>query len=141
MRWDRGWRLSAGVRRARGGAIVLNVDASEIADDSRLASLDHPLAGHRGPRSHAKVALEDGTNRIAYGPLADAATAAPTPSGAAFLLVPIPQALEGLAAGEFAGGVDARPGIHRPGGRGAGRHPSFVSASIFSACAGPSAAR
>ena len=45
--------------------------------------------------------LEDGTNRIAYGPLAEAATSAPTPSGAAFRSVPIPQALEGLAAGEF----------------------------------------
>ena len=104
-RWDRGWRLSAGVRRARGGAIVLNVDASEIAELSRLASLDHLLQdiAARAPEI-AYVVLEDGTNRIAYGPLADAATAAPTPTGAAFRSVPIPQALEGLAAGEFAVG-------------------------------------
>lgn len=104
-RWDRGWRLSAGVRRARGGAIVLNVDASEIAELSRLASLDHLLQdiAARAPEI-AYVVLEDGTNRIAYGPLAGAATAAPTPSGAAFRSVPIPQALEGLAAGEFAVG-------------------------------------
>ena len=101
-RWDRGWRLSAGVRRAGGGAIVLNVDASEIAELSRLASLDHLLQdiAARAPEI-AYVVLEDGTNRIAYGPLADAATAAPTPTSGAFRSVPIPQALEGLAAGEF----------------------------------------
>jgi len=104
-RWDRGWRLSAGVRRVKGGAIVLNVDASEIAELSRRASLDHLLqdVAARAPEI-AYVVLEDGTNRIAYGPLADAAAAAPTPSGAAFRSVPIPQALEGLAAGEFAVG-------------------------------------
>jgi signal transduction histidine kinase len=101
-RWDRGWRLSAGVRRLKGGAIVLNVDASEIAELSRRASIDHLLEdiAARAPEI-AYVVLEDGTNRIAYGPLAEAATAAPTPSGAAFRSVPIPQALEGLAAGEF----------------------------------------
>jgi len=104
-RWDRGWRLSAGVRRARGGAIVLNIDASEIAELSRRASLDHLLedVAARAPEI-AYVVLEDGTNRIAYGPLAAAATAAPTPSGAAFKSVPLPEALEGLAAGEFAVG-------------------------------------
>ncbi len=101
-RWDRGWRLSAGVRRINGGAIVLNVDASEIAELSRRASIDHLLEdiAARAPEI-AFVVLEDGTNRIAYGPLAEAATAAPTPSGAAFRSVPIPQALEGLAASEF----------------------------------------
>ena len=101
-RWDRGWRLSAGVRRTKGGAIVLNVDASEIAELSRRASIDHLLEdiAARAPEI-AYVVLEDGTNRIAYGPLAESATAAPTPSGAAFRSVPIPKALEGLAAGEF----------------------------------------
>jgi signal transduction histidine kinase len=104
-RWDRGWRLSAGVRRVKGGAIVLNIDASEIAELSRRASLDHLLEdiAARAPEI-AYVVLEDGTNRIAYGPLAEAATAAPTPSGAAFRSVPLPEALEGLAAGEFAVG-------------------------------------
>jgi len=101
-RWDRGWRLSAGVRRVKGGAILLNVDAGEIAEISRRASLAHLLEdiAARAPEI-AYVVLEDGTNRLAYGPLADAATLAPTPSGAAFRSVPIPQALEGLAAGEF----------------------------------------
>jgi signal transduction histidine kinase len=105
-RWDRGWRLSAGVRRAGGGAILLNVDASEIAELSRRASLDHLLqdVAARAPEI-AYVVLEDGSNRIAYGPLAEPATAAPTPTGAAFRSVPIPQALEGLAAGEFVVGA------------------------------------
>ena len=81
---------------------MLNVDASEIAEISRRASIDHLLEdiAARAPEI-AYVVLEDGTNRIAYGPLAEAATAAPTPSGAAFRSVPIPRALEGLAAGEF----------------------------------------
>jgi signal transduction histidine kinase len=101
-RWDRGWRLSAGVRRVNGGAIVLNVDASEIAELSRRASLDHLLedVAARVPEI-AYVMLEDGTNRIAYGPLAEPAAATATPTGAAFRAVPIPPALEGLAAGEF----------------------------------------
>jgi signal transduction histidine kinase len=117
-RWDRGWRLSAGVRRAKGGAIVLNVDASEIAELSRRASLDHLLQdiAARAPEI-AYVVLEGGTNRIAYGPLAEATTVSTAPTGAAFRSVPIPQALEGLAAGEllvgstpvleFTGPVDA----------------------------------
>ena len=116
-RWDRGWRLSAGVRRVKGGAILLNVEAGEIAEISRRASLDHLLEdiAARAPEI-AFVVLESGTNRIAYGPLADAATLAPTPSGEAFRSVPIPQALQGLAVGEievgstpvleFAGPVD-----------------------------------
>jgi signal transduction histidine kinase len=101
-RWDRGWRLSAGVRRTAGGAIVLNVDAGEIAELSRRASLDHLLedVAARAPEI-AYVVLEDGTNRLAHGPLADAATAVPAPAGAALRAVPIPRALEGLAAGEF----------------------------------------
>ena len=101
-RWDRGWRLSAGVRRVHGGAIVLNVDAGEIAELSRRASLDHLLedVAARVPEI-AYVMLEDGTNRIAYGPLAEPAAAAATPTGAAFRAVPIPPALEGLVAGEF----------------------------------------
>ncbi|MFO7694704.1 MAG: ATP-binding protein [Vicinamibacterales bacterium] len=100
-RWDRGWRLSAGVRRVKGGAILLNVDAGEIAELSRRASIDHLLQdiAARAPEI-AYVVLEDGTNRIAYGPLADAAALAPAPAGTTFRSVPIPRALEGLAAGE-----------------------------------------
>jgi signal transduction histidine kinase len=45
--------------------------------------------------------LEDGANRIAYGPLAEPAAATAMPTGAAFRAVPIPPALEGLAAGEL----------------------------------------
>ena len=107
-RWDRGWRLSAGVRRARGGAIVLNVDASELAELSRQASMDHLLEdiAARAPEI-AYVVLEDGASRIAYGPLATPATATPAPAGRAFETVPIPQALSGLAARELA--IDAIP--------------------------------
>jgi signal transduction histidine kinase len=116
-RWDRGWRLSAGVRRAKGGAILLNVDAGEIAETTRRASLDHLLEdiAARAPEI-AYVVLEDGADRIAYGPLAAAAAEAPAPAGTTFRSVPIPRALEGLAAGEvevgstpvleFAGPVD-----------------------------------
>jgi len=107
-RWDRGWRLSAGVRRARGGAIVLNVDASELAELSRQASMDHLLEdiAARAPEI-AYVVLEDGASRIAYGPLATPAAATPAPAGRAFETVPIPQGLSGLAARELA--IDAIP--------------------------------
>jgi signal transduction histidine kinase len=117
-RWDRSWRLSAGVRRGRGGAIVLAVDASEIAELSRLASVDHLLEDitARVPEI-AYVVLEDGASRVAYGPLAARATATPAPAGRTFDAVPIPQALAGLTASarvvdaipvlEFSGPVDA----------------------------------
>jgi len=107
-RWDRGWRLSAGVRRARGGAIVLNVDASDVAELSRQASIDHLLEqiAAKAPEI-AYVVLEDGGSRIAYGALAKPATATPAPAGRAFDAVPIPQALAGLTAIELA--VDAIP--------------------------------
>jgi signal transduction histidine kinase len=101
-RWDRGWRLSAGVRRTRGGAILLNVDASDIAELTRGASLDHLLEeiAARAPEI-AYVVLEDGDSRLSYGALASSATAVPPPSGRAFTAVPIPTALQGLAATEL----------------------------------------
>ena len=124
-RWDRGWRLSAGVRRANGGAIVLNVDASEIAELSRRASLDHLLEdiAARAPEI-AYVVLEDGANRLAYGPLAEAAASAAAPSSAAFRSVPVPQALEGLAAGEVA--VGSTPVLEFTGAVDAAREGSPV---------------
>lgn len=42
-RWGGVARLSAGVRRAGGGAIVLNVDASDVANLRRQTALDHLL--------------------------------------------------------------------------------------------------
>ena len=121
-RWDQGWRLSAGVRRARGGAIVLNVDASAVAELSRQASIEHLLEEIASKSAEiAYVVLEDGDNRLAYGVLATKATATPAPVGHPFSAVPIPAALVGLNASElimdavpvleFSGPVDAaRPG-------------------------------
>ena len=117
-RRDQSWRLSAGVRRTRGGAIVLAVDASEVAELSRLASIDYLLEdiAARAPEI-AFVVLEDGASRIAYGPLAKQATLASAPAGRSFDAVPIPQALAGLTGSardvdgipvlEFSGPVDA----------------------------------
>ncbi|MEI6667727.1 MAG: ATP-binding protein [Acidobacteriota bacterium] len=107
-RWDRGWRLSAGVRRAGGGAIVLNVDASQVADLSRQTSVGHLLEdiAARAPEI-AYVVLEDGGNRLAYGARASSATALPAPAGRTFDTVAIPQALAGLTAIELE--VDAVP--------------------------------
>jgi signal transduction histidine kinase len=124
-RWDRGWRLSAGVRRANGGAIVLNVDAGEIAELSRRASLDHLLEdiAARAPEI-AYVVLEDGSNRLAYGPLAEAAASAAAPSGAAFRSVPVPEALAGLTAGEVA--VGSTPVLEFTGAVDAAREGSPV---------------
>ena len=124
-RWDRGWRLSAGVRRGRGGAIVLNVDASEIAEISRQASMDHLLEdiAARAPEI-AYVVLEDGASRLAYGPLAAPATATPAPAGRAFETVPIPQALSGLAARELT--IDAIPVLEFSGPVDAARTSSPV---------------
>jgi len=117
-RWDSGWRLSAGVRRTRGGAIVLNIDASQVAELSRQASIDHLLEDIATTAPEiAYVVLDEGTTRLAYGALATAATAASVQPGSGFDAVPIPRALVGLAASErvidtipvleFTGPVDA----------------------------------
>ena len=107
-RWDRGWRLSAGVRRSRGGAILLNVDASDVAELTRGASLDHLLdeIATKAPEI-AYVVLEDGDSRLAYGTLSGPATAVPPPAGRAFTAVPIPSALQGLAATELSVGTES----------------------------------
>lgn len=107
-RWGTGWRLSAGVRRSRGGAIVINVDASEVAEISRQASIEHLLEDIATSAPEvAFVLLEDGDNRLAFGPLADAATAAPAPADSRFTAVPLPPALEGLLANELV--IGGRP--------------------------------
>jgi signal transduction histidine kinase len=98
-RWDRGWRLSAGVTRSRGGAIVLNVDASEVAELTRQASVGHLLEdiAAKAPEI-AYVVMEDGASRIAFGPLATPSTASTDPPGRPFEGVAIPPSLAGLAA-------------------------------------------
>ncbi len=117
-RWDQGWRLSAGVRRSNGGAIVLNVDASAVAELSRQASIEHLLEeiASKSPEI-AYVVLEDGTSQLAYGALATTATATPAPARQPFGAVQIPAVLAGLDASElmmngvpvleFSGPVDA----------------------------------
>lgn len=73
-RWGEGPRLAAGVRRAGGGAIVLNADASAVAELGRQASLDALLADvAASTRDLAWLVLESGEGRIVHGDL--------TPSG------------------------------------------------------------
>jgi len=101
-RWGTGWRLAAGVRRTGGGAIVLNVDASEIADLSHQASIEHLLEeiATRAPEI-AYVLLEDGSNRLAFGPLGKEAAAAPAPTSSRFSTVALPPSLDELLANEL----------------------------------------
>jgi signal transduction histidine kinase len=101
-RWGTGWRLAAGVRRSGGGAIVLNVDASEIADLSHQASIEHLLEeiATRAPEI-AYVLLEDGSNRLAFGPLGQEAASAPAPTSSRFSTIALPPSLEGLLANEL----------------------------------------
>ena len=83
-----GSRLSAGVRRARGGAIVLNVDASSIASLQRQASLDLLLADMtRSAHDLAYVVLEGEGLSLAHGELPvasdDGSLAVPLDTGGA----------------------------------------------------------
>jgi signal transduction histidine kinase len=98
-RWGRGWRMSAGVHRSKGGAIVLNVDASDIADLQQQASIDHVLDEiAAGTNEIAYVILADGDARTAHGRLAQAALAGPGPDA---------QAAPPLAAGQLPPGLSA----------------------------------
>lgn len=120
-RWGRGWRLSAGIRRTRGGAIVLNVDADSLAELGQQASLDHVLADiASGVDEVAYVVMADGDTRALHGPLAQAATAATdVPDGVEPLwrdeagrLSAYERVIAGVPVVEFSGPVD--PSI--PGG-------------------------
>jgi signal transduction histidine kinase len=65
-------RLAAGVRRANGGAIVLSVDATAVADLQRQSSLDALLADIvRSTADVAYVVFDDGSVRRAQGTLPD----------------------------------------------------------------------
>ncbi|MEW5982922.1 MAG: ATP-binding protein [Acidobacteriota bacterium] len=139
-RWGSGWRLSAGVRRAGGGAIVLNTDANEIAGLQQQASIDHLLDDVATRVSEvAYVILLDEENRAAHGPLAEAALAQSPPEAGQGAALSLPDPLPGLTthelriAGtpvlEFAGPVDSsranspwlRLGLRLDGLRGAER--------------------
>ena len=116
-RWGTGWRLAAGVRRTGGGAIVLNVDASEVAELSRQASIEHLLEdiATRAPEI-AYVLLEDGSNRLAFGPLGREAAAAPAPTSGRFSAIALPPSLEGRPGQRAHRRRSTRPRVRRPGG-------------------------
>ena len=107
-RWGTGWRLSAGIRRAGGGAIVLNADAADIADVQREASLDRLLADIASRAGEiAYVMVDDDSSHSAHGRLAEAALArhaAPGDSGDA---LPLARDLANLTAHELL--VDGHP--------------------------------
>jgi signal transduction histidine kinase len=76
-RWGRGWRLTAGIKRTGGGAIILNVDAQALAELGQQASIEHLLDDiAAGSPEVAYVVLVDGDTRSAHGPLAQSAVAA-----------------------------------------------------------------
>lgn len=101
-RWGRGWRMSAGVRRSKGGAIVLNVDASDIADLQQQASIDHVLDEiSAGTNEIAYVILADGDARSAHGRLAQAAMADPGPDARTAPPLAVGQLPAGLSAYEL----------------------------------------
>ena len=82
--------MSAGVRRANGGAIVLNVDASSLAELRQQASINHLLAdiADRAKEVAYVVLVEQGAAASAHGRLAEAAAGAPLADGAACLAAP-----------------------------------------------------
>ena len=68
-RWG-GSRMSAGVRRAGGGAIVLNADASEVEALQRQVSLQtllHDIGSSTPQLSY--ILIQRGTDRVAHGDL------------------------------------------------------------------------
>ena len=102
-RWGGGSRVSAGVRRAGGGAIVLNADASEVEALQRQASIQTLLhdIGSSTPQL-AYILIERGTDRVTHGDLP--ADLPPVPEGAEGLTErPVQVAGEPLV--EFAGAV------------------------------------
>jgi len=100
-RWGTGWRLSAGIRRAGGGAIVLNADAEDIADLQRQATLDRLLADIAARAAEvAYVIVEGDSARSAHGRLADAALRADTSADADGAPVTLAPALSDLTAHE-----------------------------------------
>jgi signal transduction histidine kinase len=87
-RWGGSTRIAAGVRLADGGAIVLNVDASDIEALQRQASLDSLIRDIAATTAAvAFVSLEGGDIRVSHGELPPAgpsgAINAPAPDDAA----------------------------------------------------------
>lgn len=82
-RWGSGARIAAGIRRAHGGAILLNADATDIEALQRQVSLDSLVRDIAGSAVQiAYVAVERGDVRVAHGDL-PAAWPAGTDDGSA----------------------------------------------------------
>ena len=76
--WGGGARIAAGIRRARGGAILLNADATDIEALQRQVSLDSLVRDIAANATQiAYVAVERGDVRVAHGDLPAAWPAQP----------------------------------------------------------------
>ncbi len=120
-RWGAGARIAAGVRRANGGAIVLNVDASDVASLRQQASLEtlmHDIAGTAAQLAylvfeHDGLRVVEGVAPPALGPSAPTAAerleaagrASRATSAPAIPLVERELLVEGRPVIEFAGNV------------------------------------
>jgi signal transduction histidine kinase len=99
-------RVAAGVKRARGGAIVVTVDATEIAALEKPASLESLLEEvTRGSPEIAYTVFDHADGRIAFG---DLPKDAPTASGERSLTVGGRPVLEFASEVPLAGGEAAR---------------------------------
>jgi signal transduction histidine kinase len=108
-RWGGGERVAAGVKRARGGAIVVTVDATEVAALEKPASLE-ALLGQitTGSPQIAYTVFEHPEGRIAFGEApADLSTAA-APAAERSLTVGGRPVLELASDVPLAGGDTAR---------------------------------
>ncbi len=104
-RWG-GERVAAGVKRARGGAIVVTVDATEIAALEKPASLESLLEEvTSGSPEIAYTVFEHADGRIAFG---DVPPDAPASSGERSLTVGGRPVLEFASDVPLAGGEAAR---------------------------------
>jgi signal transduction histidine kinase len=110
-RWGSGARIAAGVRRAKGGAILLNVDASAIEALQRQASLDSLIRDITASAAQiAYIALEGGGVRIARGEPptelpTDRTDAPPSGDGSVPVVAERELAVDGRPVLEFAGPV------------------------------------
>ena len=109
-RWGGGARIAAGVRRSKGGAIVLNVDASDVEAIQRQVSLDSLISDIAASTAAiAFVSLEGGAIRASHGEPPPAAPPGvmdpPPPDGAAAQAVEREVTVAGRPVLEFAGPI------------------------------------
>jgi signal transduction histidine kinase len=107
-RWGAGWRLAAGIRRAGGGAIVLNADAEDIADLQRQVTLDRLLEDIAARAAEVAYVIVAGDSaQSAHGRLVDAALRADSTAGSDESPVTLAPTLDNLSAHERV--IDGRP--------------------------------